>query len=225
MENFPRYWTFVWEPTRRPVTRSFDVFFDLRLNKRLCKQSWGWLFQTPSHQLWRHCNEASKPCSILWGESTSDRAFTPKRANDKEIVSIPWHVLVWWHCANLCWLYDICTNHSEIDMAVVEGLMPISSHHATNDSRHKAHFTNIIINLFWKLPFWISWQFSCRGMCGKIVAKLWPDPIFIFHLRICFHVYVISIINLCEMALKRGARGHLHYIWNENMNAWLHLGN
>ena len=29
-------------PAQRPVTRSFDVFFDLRLNKRLSKQSWGW---------------------------------------------------------------------------------------------------------------------------------------------------------------------------------------
>ena len=29
-------------PTQRPVTRSFDVFFDLRLNKRLGKQSQGW---------------------------------------------------------------------------------------------------------------------------------------------------------------------------------------
>ena len=29
-------------PTQRPVTRGFDVFFDLRLNKRLSKQSWGW---------------------------------------------------------------------------------------------------------------------------------------------------------------------------------------
>ena len=28
-------------PTKKPVTRSFDVFFDLRLNKRLSKQSWG----------------------------------------------------------------------------------------------------------------------------------------------------------------------------------------
>ena len=27
---------------QRPVTRSFDVFFDLRLNRRLSKQSWGW---------------------------------------------------------------------------------------------------------------------------------------------------------------------------------------
>ena len=29
-------------PAQRPVTRSFDVFFDLRLNKRLSKQPWGW---------------------------------------------------------------------------------------------------------------------------------------------------------------------------------------
>ena len=29
-------------PAQRPVTRSFDVLFDLRLNKQLRKQSWGW---------------------------------------------------------------------------------------------------------------------------------------------------------------------------------------
>ena len=29
-------------PAQRPVTRSFDVFFDLHLNKRLSKQSWGY---------------------------------------------------------------------------------------------------------------------------------------------------------------------------------------
>ena len=38
-------------PAQRPVTRTFDVFFDLHLNKRLSKQSWGWWFETPS---WRH---------------------------------------------------------------------------------------------------------------------------------------------------------------------------
>ena len=41
-------------PAQRPVTRSFDVFFDLRLNKRLSKQSWGWWFEMPSGPLWRH---------------------------------------------------------------------------------------------------------------------------------------------------------------------------
>ena len=48
-------------PAQRPVTRSFDVFFDLRPTIRLSKQSWGWRFQTPSHPLWRHCNEHWKP--------------------------------------------------------------------------------------------------------------------------------------------------------------------
>ena len=42
-------------PTQRPVTRSFDVFFDLRLNKRLSKQPRGWWFGTPSWSLWRQC--------------------------------------------------------------------------------------------------------------------------------------------------------------------------
>ena len=43
-------------PAQKPVTRSFDVFFDLRLNKPLSKQLWGWWFEMPSHSLWRHCN-------------------------------------------------------------------------------------------------------------------------------------------------------------------------
>ena len=41
---------------QRPVTRSFDVFFDLSLNKRLSEQSWGWWFGTSSPPLWRHSN-------------------------------------------------------------------------------------------------------------------------------------------------------------------------
>ena len=46
-------------PAQRQVTRSFDVFFDLRLNKRLGKQSCGWWFDTPSRPLWRQCNDIS----------------------------------------------------------------------------------------------------------------------------------------------------------------------
>ena len=43
-------------PAQRPVTRNFDIFVYLRLNKRLRKQSWGWWFETLSRPLWRHCN-------------------------------------------------------------------------------------------------------------------------------------------------------------------------
>ena len=44
-------------PAQRLVARSFDIFFELCLNKRLSKQSWGWWFETPSRPLWRHCND------------------------------------------------------------------------------------------------------------------------------------------------------------------------
>ena len=47
-------------PAHRPVTRSFDV----RLNIRLSKQSWGQWFETPSRPLWRHCNDID--CSEWW---------------------------------------------------------------------------------------------------------------------------------------------------------------
>ena len=58
-------------PAQRPVTRSFDVFFDLRLNKRLSKQSWGWWFETLSSPLWRHCNVTSTGITVIklrWSE-------------------------------------------------------------------------------------------------------------------------------------------------------------
>ena len=48
METFSALLAFVreftghrWIPAQRPVTRSFDVFFDLCLDIRLSKQSWG----------------------------------------------------------------------------------------------------------------------------------------------------------------------------------------
>ena len=44
-------------PSQRPVTRSFDIFFELRPNKRLSKQSWGWWFESPLHSLWRQWND------------------------------------------------------------------------------------------------------------------------------------------------------------------------
>ena len=40
--------------SQRPVTRSFDAFFDLHLNKRLSKPSRRRWFETPSRPLWRN---------------------------------------------------------------------------------------------------------------------------------------------------------------------------
>ena len=64
-KHFPRYWSFVrgilhavtgGSPSQKPVTRSFDVFFDLGLKKRFSKQSLRRWFQTPWRSLWRHGN-------------------------------------------------------------------------------------------------------------------------------------------------------------------------
>ena len=52
--------------TQRPVTRSFDIFFDLHHNKRLSKQSWGWWFATPLHSLWHPPNASEKQCPRYW---------------------------------------------------------------------------------------------------------------------------------------------------------------
>ena len=59
---FPRYWSFVqgihrWIPRTRTSDAEFDVFIDLRLNKRLSKQLWRWWYEMSSRSLWRHCNK------------------------------------------------------------------------------------------------------------------------------------------------------------------------
>ena len=97
-KHFPHYWSFVrgihrsrWIPhTQRPATRSFDVFLDLRLNKRLSKQSWGWWFETQSRPLWRQCNASLTPWHFLWLWATP--SFEP---------SLVLHILL--HCLIVDW--------------------------------------------------------------------------------------------------------------------------
>ena len=72
-------------PAQRPVTRSFDVFVNLRPNKRLSKQWWGWWFETPSCSLWRHCNESVGFC----GTSTIVLFVTPNHRLKSEILISP----------------------------------------------------------------------------------------------------------------------------------------
>ena len=56
-------------PSQRPVTWSFDVFFDLRLNKQLSKQWKRRWFEMPSHPLWCHCN-VSPPSTTCGSDKT-----------------------------------------------------------------------------------------------------------------------------------------------------------
>ena len=114
---FPRYWPFVRgihrQPMnsthKKPVTQSFDAFFDLRLNKRLSKQSRRRWLETPSRSLWRDCNEINANVRLLilehrivtyWlkinlPESTRSRALQILKGCHDQLNM----------CLKLCWIW------------------------------------------------------------------------------------------------------------------------
>ena len=53
-----------WIPHTKASDAELCVFFELRPNKRLNKQWWGWWFETPSRPLWRHRNELDNRPSV-----------------------------------------------------------------------------------------------------------------------------------------------------------------
>ena len=84
-------------PTQRPVTRSFDVFFDRRPNKRLSKQTWGWWFETLSCSLWRHCNASVN--FLFFFRVTICRLFGEKPLHESMLTLCKTRhslVLAWW---------------------------------------------------------------------------------------------------------------------------------
>ena len=75
-------------PAQRPMKRSFDVFFDLRLNKQLSKQSRGWWFETPSRSLWHHCNawpnKDYQHCSLSLVVKSRHEGSQPARKTERQ---------------------------------------------------------------------------------------------------------------------------------------------
>ena len=67
-------------PAQRPVTRSFDVLFDLCLNKRWSTQWWDWWFETPSCSLWRQRNVCVKLVNTV---ALNGMHIRSKQANTK----------------------------------------------------------------------------------------------------------------------------------------------
>ena len=64
-----------WLPLTKTGNAEFDVFFDLRLNKRLSKQSWDWWFEMPSCPLWRHCN--GKGRQLIFNKNHTSQKLVP----------------------------------------------------------------------------------------------------------------------------------------------------
>ena len=75
--------------------RSFDVFFDLHLNRRLSKQSWGWWFETPSCPLWRHRNEVLNYANPLYDVATICHQVRWLRWGHPSIFHTATSLLIW----------------------------------------------------------------------------------------------------------------------------------
>ena len=102
-------------PAQRPVTRSFDIFFDLRPNKRLNKQSLGWWFETPSRSLWRQCKENHflKYNSSIHNDSISYLQTTLRSNADQTQsghVFVEVYVNHQWFDVACCWPDDVIQN-------------------------------------------------------------------------------------------------------------------
>ena len=87
-------------PSQRPVARSFDIFFDLCLNKQLSKRPWGWWFEMPSHPLWRHCNDWFRHCLVAFGPSHYLNQWHPWHGNQNTWTNITEITIKIWRYSN-----------------------------------------------------------------------------------------------------------------------------
>ena len=109
-------------PSQRPMTPSFDVFFDLRLNKQLSKQSRRQWFERPSRSLWRHSN-ANVTCNC--------------------------NRTIYYHCG-LHALFTITndTGTSKLWMAGLLIVSPVASIISSSDLKafHTTHYSDVIMS-------------------------------------------------------------------------------
>ena len=99
-------------PTQRPVTRNFDVYFDLRPNKRLSKQLWGWWFETQSRSLWRHRNVYGTLCLTIGDNAIPNLMFC-------DVVNFIANLTPLWDIVSdsaVCNLFDALTHWSLGDL-------------------------------------------------------------------------------------------------------------
>ena len=99
--------------TERPVTRSCDLFFNLRLNNRLSKQSRRRWSETPTRSFWCHCNVLGrnefnmricivcKCVSAVWPDPCSVLSCLPPVSAGELVHKIPWPQKCW-HILHKC---------------------------------------------------------------------------------------------------------------------------
>ena len=158
-------------PSQRPVTRSFDVYFDLRLNKRLSKQSWGWWFETPLWSIWRQCNgnafritvPLSPVDSLYKGPVMRSFDVSHNKMLNKHFIDL-WSWTPWRSC----------------DVTVMHGQIIAGSYHHT---LLYCNFVSVPVCWFNKAPLSvlvpiITWHFEFQFMNIDIPSECWIVMIF-----------------------------------------------
>ena len=211
-------------PAQRPVTRSFDVFFDLHLNKRLSKQWWGWWFETLSRPLWRHCNGYITPI-----QTTKDDPHTSIRQKidcrlRHNASTHPYHcdASTWNAISNLLDIYSIPLRWRHNDH--------------TGVSNHQPH--GCLLNRLFRLRSKKTSKLRVTGLCagnspgpvnsphkGPVTRKMFPFDDVIMHGHIhgrswkyLGHWYY-SPPNWCQISwITQILHGHRFFI---RAKAWL----
>ena len=98
-------------PSQRPVTQSFDVFFDQRPNKRPSKQSRRRRIETPSRSLWRHFNVCVGCVGVgvevgghhIW-DALYQKRLGPFSNERKRCITYIWQMFFGWGRSQVCML-------------------------------------------------------------------------------------------------------------------------
>ena len=120
--------------SQRPVTWSFEVFFDLRLG-RLSEPSWGWWFETLSCLSWRHCY-------VL----RTTRPFKPQSIASTVLIDN----LVPYACVSYSYLAGTSTVHTDLTLRGQTSLPLIIL------GIHNVFVLTLIICLYFKGSAWLD---------------------------------------------------------------------
>ena len=183
-------------PAQKPLTRSFDIFFDLGLNQRLNKQWRRRWFETPSRSLWRHCYAQTQ-----YGFLKEKRnvfffyiPYSPNGHRDNEILyGNNQHCEAWWRIyASVNWL---CTDLSTVHHQAITCCHDKNNqtcwfkevHLKTSSAKYRPFCSGLgafrihdSINVGWLVGWLVGWIHLCTedifGWIDLCTRDIFPGP-------------------------------------------------
>ena len=144
-----------WIPSQRPVTWSFDVFFDLCLDRRLSKQSRRCWFETPSRSFWRHRNKMAGYV-VTWLASI----LVASETSVVDLIILPedlLNILNYFKVADFDWYSDHVYISADLSSGFIRGYF-----WSARRTTCLVKISRTVSELGYKIQKWICWwnQFS-----------------------------------------------------------------